>query len=82
MFELGYGKSKEAQISMWQPRYLKEREDGVEILDVEVVIDRDVRIKSVHFNWTNIYTFSDYSINLLLIPLRHCIFPSITSLRL
>jgi len=47
-FELGYGKGKEAQISMWQPRYLKDGEDGVEILDVEAVIDRDVRTESVH----------------------------------
>jgi hypothetical protein len=47
-FELGYGKSKEARISMWQPRYLKEGEEGVEILDVEAVIDRDVRTESVH----------------------------------
>jgi hypothetical protein len=40
-FELGYGKSKEARI-------LKEGEKGVEILDVEAVIDRDVRTESVH----------------------------------
>jgi hypothetical protein len=33
---------------MWQPRYLKEGEEGLEILDVEVVIDRDVRTKSVY----------------------------------
>lgn len=38
-FELGYGKNKEARISMWQPRYLKEGEEGVEILDVEAVIE-------------------------------------------
>ena len=43
-FELGYGKNKEARISMWQPRYLKEGEEGLETLDVEAVIDRDVRI--------------------------------------
>jgi hypothetical protein len=42
-FELGYGKSKEARISMWQSRYLKESENGVEILDVEAIIDRNVR---------------------------------------
>jgi hypothetical protein len=47
-FELGYGKSKEARISIWQPRYLNEGEDGVEILDVEVVIDRDIRTKFMH----------------------------------
>ena len=47
-FELGYGKSKEARISMWQPRYLKEGEEGIEILDVKAVIDRDIRTESVH----------------------------------
>ena len=47
-FELEYGKNKKARISMWQPRYLKEGEEGLEILDVEVVIDRDVRTKSVY----------------------------------
>jgi len=47
-FELRYGKSKEARISMWQPLYLKEGEDCVETLDVEAVIDRDVRTDSVH----------------------------------
>ena len=34
-FELGYGKNKEARISVWQPRYLKKGEEGLEILDVE-----------------------------------------------
>jgi hypothetical protein len=33
---------------MWQPRYLKEGEEGLEILDVETVIDRDVCTESVH----------------------------------
>jgi hypothetical protein len=47
-FELGYGKNKGARKSMWQPRHLKEGEEGLEILDVEVVIDRDVRTKSVY----------------------------------
>ena len=47
-FELGYGKNKEARISMWQPRYLKEGEEGLEILDVEAVIDRDVCTESLH----------------------------------
>lgn len=47
-FELGYGKNKEARISMWQPRYLNEGEEGLEVLDVEAVIDRDVRTKSGH----------------------------------
>jgi hypothetical protein len=46
-FELEYGKNKKARISMWQPRYLK-GEEGLEILDVKAVIDRDVRTKSVH----------------------------------
>ena len=46
-FELGYGKNKEARMSMWQPRYWKEGEEGLEILDVEAVVDRDVRTKSV-----------------------------------
>lgn len=41
-FELGYGKNKEARISMWQPRFMKEGEDGPETLDVEAVIDRDL----------------------------------------
>ena len=47
-FELGYGKNKEARISMWQPRYLKEGEEGFEILDVEAVIDGDVSTESGH----------------------------------
>lgn len=76
-FELGYGKSKEARISMWQPRYLKEGEDGVEILDVETVIDRDVRTESVHSNRTNISSFSDHQMDLLPKPPKHCIFPSL-----
>jgi len=41
-FELGYGTKKEARISMWKPRYLKDDEEGLETLDVEAVIDRDV----------------------------------------
>lgn len=45
-FELGYGKNNEAGISMWQPCYLKEAEEGPETLDVEAVIDRDVCIES------------------------------------
>jgi hypothetical protein len=45
-FELGYGKNKEARISMWQPRYLNEGEEGLEVLDVETVIDREVCTKS------------------------------------
>jgi hypothetical protein len=28
---------------MWQPHYLKEGEGGVKILDVEAVIDHDIR---------------------------------------
>jgi hypothetical protein len=47
-FELGYGKNKEARMPMWQPRYLNEGEEGLEILDVEAVIDRDVGTESVH----------------------------------
>jgi len=47
-FELRYGKSKEGRISLWQPLYLKEGEDCVETLDVEAVIDRDIRTESVH----------------------------------
>lgn len=47
-FELGYGKNKEARISMWQPRFLKEGEDGSETLDVEAVIDGDVCIQFVY----------------------------------
>lgn len=47
-FELGYGKNKEAWLSLWQPRYLKEGEEGLEILDVETVINRDVRIQSIY----------------------------------
>jgi hypothetical protein len=46
-FELGYGTNKEARISMWKPRYLKEDEEGLETLDVEAVIDRDVRLELV-----------------------------------
>lgn len=46
-FELGYGENKEARISLWKPRYLKEKGEGLETLDVEAVIDRDVRIKFV-----------------------------------
>jgi hypothetical protein len=46
-FELGYGKNKEARISVRQPRYLKDGEKGLEILDVRAVIDRDARIKFV-----------------------------------
>jgi hypothetical protein len=46
-FELGYSKNKEARISMWQPHYLKEGEEGLEILDIKAVIDRDIRTKSV-----------------------------------
>lgn len=42
-FELVYGKNMEARISMWQPRYVEEGEEGPKILDVEAVIDRDVR---------------------------------------
>jgi hypothetical protein len=38
-FELGYGENKEARISTWQPRCLKEGEEGLNILDVEAVID-------------------------------------------
>ncbi|KFZ24289.1 hypothetical protein V502_01229 [Pseudogymnoascus sp. VKM F-4520 (FW-2644)] len=41
-FELGYGKNKEARISMWQPCYLREDEEGPETLDVETVIDGDL----------------------------------------
>ncbi|CZT08279.1 uncharacterized protein RCO7_11545 [Rhynchosporium graminicola] len=41
-FELGYGTDKEARISMWKPRYLKEDGEGLETLNVEAVIDRDV----------------------------------------
>merc|ERR1711939_622923 len=41
-FELGYGTKKEARISMWKPRYLKDGEEGLDTLDVEAVIDRDV----------------------------------------
>ncbi|KAG9227946.1 hypothetical protein BJ875DRAFT_343528, partial [Amylocarpus encephaloides] len=41
-FELGYGKKKEAPISMWQPRYLKESEEELSTLDVKAAIDRDV----------------------------------------
>jgi len=41
-FELGHGKNKEARISMWQPLYLKEVEEGLENFDVEAVIDCDV----------------------------------------
>lgn len=44
-FDLGYGKNKEARISMWQPCYVKEDDEGPETLDVETVIDRDVRIE-------------------------------------
>ncbi|KAI9735395.1 MAG: hypothetical protein M1818_006401 [Claussenomyces sp. TS43310] len=40
-FELGYGKNKEARLSVWQPRYLREGEQVLEILDVETVVDRD-----------------------------------------
>ncbi|KAI9736071.1 MAG: hypothetical protein M1818_006247 [Claussenomyces sp. TS43310] len=35
--DLGYGISKEAKISLWQPRYIIE--EGVEILEVETVVD-------------------------------------------
>jgi len=53
-FELGYGKNKEARILMWQPRYLEEGEEGLEILDVEAVIDRDVReMVTFHFSKNN-----------------------------
>ena len=44
-FELGYGKNKEARISLWQPRFLKKEGEVLETLDVEAVIDRDVRNK-------------------------------------
>ena len=81
-FELGYGKSKEARISMWQPRYLKEGEEGVEILDIKAVIDRNIRTESMHQNRTNICSFSDRWMDLPPIPPRHCIFPSTASLRL
>lgn len=37
-FDLGYGKNKEARISMWQPCYVKEDDEGPETLDVETVI--------------------------------------------
>lgn len=47
-FELGYGKNKEARLSHWQPRYLKDGEEGHEILEVQTVIDRDVRIEPVY----------------------------------
>ena len=46
-FELGYGKNKEARISLWQPRYLEEDEEGLETLDVEAIINRDVRLTLV-----------------------------------
>ena len=46
-FELGYGTKKEAQISMWKPRYSKDDEEGLETLDVGAVIDRDVRLEHV-----------------------------------
>ncbi|KAH8679716.1 hypothetical protein BGZ60DRAFT_235953 [Tricladium varicosporioides] len=46
-FELGYGKNKEARISLWQPRYLKEDEKGLETLDVEAVIDRDMDLPPI-----------------------------------
>jgi hypothetical protein len=55
-----YQGSRGVRISMWQPRYVKEGEDGVELLDVEAVIDRDVRTESVHLNRTNICSFSDH----------------------
>lgn len=45
-FELGYGKNKEARISLWQPCYVKEGEEGPKTLDVKAVIDRDVRTES------------------------------------
>ena len=32
---------------MWKPRYLKDDEEGLETLDVEAVIDRDVRLEHV-----------------------------------
>ncbi|KAH8751835.1 hypothetical protein BGZ57DRAFT_913231 [Hyaloscypha finlandica] len=41
-FELGYGKNKEARISLWQPRYLKQEGEALETLDIEAVIDRDL----------------------------------------
>lgn len=47
-FELGYGKNKEARISMWQPRYLRDDEETCPTLDVEAVIDREVCSEIVH----------------------------------
>ena len=44
-FELGYGTKKEARVSMWKPRYLKDDEEGLDTLDVEAVFDRDVRLE-------------------------------------
>merc|ERR1711939_382911 len=48
-FELGYGTKKEARISMWKPRYLKDDEEGLDTLDVEAVFDRDVNRSSDRF---------------------------------
>jgi len=44
-FELGYGKNKEARISMWQLYFLKESEEALKIRDVDAVIDRDDVLK-------------------------------------
>lgn len=44
-FDLGYSKNKEARISMWQLCYVKEDDEGPKTLDVETVIDRNVRIE-------------------------------------
>jgi hypothetical protein len=47
-FELGYGKNKEARLSLWQPRYLEDGEEIYPTLDVEAVIDREVCTKTVY----------------------------------
>jgi hypothetical protein len=49
-FGLGYGKNKEARISMWQPRYVEEGEEGIRTLDVEALIDNDVCIEVLYIN--------------------------------
>jgi hypothetical protein len=44
-FQLGYGKGKEARVSLWRPRYWKGDNEPLETLDVETIVDHVVGIR-------------------------------------